>query len=178
MTPESSQTWRVPTSAMLHEEMSWSCILRFCLLLRRGMCWRFKWCSLTNTNIDGVQFFYNREPKFWEHTRAYSDVYAINSPSQTCMSHCWQISAKTITYSGRFHGSTHLCSSAYKAKKLTALRSNTNTSVAEQFNSFGQKIKHCASSMSLPHYVLQLQARAMSVPIVKCNSQITLLVRH
>ena len=76
------------------------------------------------------EYCLNREPRFWRNCRFYHDI---------------------------FHGFTHKCSAMYNSKRVTPLWSGVNTEICEQFNSYIQKLKFSARSMSQSHFMFFLQ---------------------
>ena len=58
---------------------------------------------------------------------------------------------------GRFHGTTHVCSCAYKATDLEELRNGKNSSYAESFNAVARRLEAMSFNMSLPHFIFMLQ---------------------
>ncbi|KAK3105970.1 hypothetical protein FSP39_009836 [Pinctada imbricata] len=75
------------------------------------------------------EYCLNREPGFFKNTRFFHDV---------------------------FHGFTHKCPNVYKSKRLLPLR-KVNTEICEQFNSFIQRIKFSARSMTMTRFNFYLQ---------------------
>lgn len=75
------------------------------------------------------EYCLNREPGFWENTRFWHDL---------------------------FHGYSHKCPFCYKSQRICPLQ-GLNTEICEQFNSFIQKIKYSARSMSLGKFCFYLQ---------------------
>ncbi|CAC5406280.1 unnamed protein product [Mytilus coruscus] len=75
------------------------------------------------------EYCLNREPGFWENTRFWHDL---------------------------FHGYSHKCPYCYKSQRLAPLQ-GLNTEICEQFNSFIQKIKYSARSMTLEKFCFYLQ---------------------
>lgn len=75
------------------------------------------------------EYCLNREPGFWENTRFWHDL---------------------------FHGYSHKCPFCYKSQRLCPLQ-GINTEICEQFNSFIQKIKYSARSMSLGKFCYYIQ---------------------
>lgn len=76
------------------------------------------------------EYVLNREPKFWVMCRFYHDI---------------------------FHGFTHTCPFVYKSRRIPAIDVGVNSEICEQFNSYLQKIKYSARSMSQSHFIFYLQ---------------------
>lgn len=76
------------------------------------------------------EYALNREPHFWRDCRFYHDI---------------------------FHGFSHKCPFVYNSKRVPALDIGTNSEICEQFNSYIQKIKYSARSMSQGHFMFYMQ---------------------
>ena len=75
------------------------------------------------------EYYLNREPLFFKKTRAHHDI---------------------------FHGMSHKCGLTFEFKRLKGFE-GCNTEIAEQFNSYLQRVKYTASSLSQSHFILFLQ---------------------
>ena len=75
------------------------------------------------------EYSLNREPGFWRGVRFWHDI---------------------------FHGFSHKCPPVYSSRRIPALK-KINTEICEQFNSFIQRIKYSARSMSQMHFNFYLQ---------------------
>ena len=75
------------------------------------------------------EYCLNREPQFFLKTRFWHDI---------------------------FHGYSHKCPPVYRSNRIQSLN-HLNTEICEQFNSFIQRIKHSARSMSASRFSFFLQ---------------------